>query len=48
MHVLIHGDVARPRGGRAVIERYRDARPAQVIRRPAAEREDIPRSHTLN
>lgn len=32
MHVLIHGDVARPRGGRAVIERYRNARPARVIR----------------
>ena len=28
----VHGDIARPRGSRAVIERYRDARPAQVIR----------------
>ena len=32
MHVLVHGDVARPRGGRAVIERYRNARPARVVR----------------
>ena len=28
----VHGDVARPGGGRAVIERYRNARPARVIR----------------
>ena len=28
----VHRDVARPRGGRAVIERYRNARPARVIR----------------
>ena len=28
----VHGDIARPRGGRAVIERYRNARPARVIR----------------
>ena len=32
MHVLVHGDVARPHGGRAVIERYRNARPARVVR----------------
>ena len=32
MHVLIHGDVARSSGGRAVIERYRNARPARVVR----------------
>ena len=32
MHVLVHGDVARSGGGRAVIERYRNARPARVVR----------------
>ena len=32
MHVLVHGDVARSSGGRAVIERYRNARPARVVR----------------
>ena len=28
----VHGDIARPGGGRAVIERYRNARPARVVR----------------
>lgn len=28
----VHGDVARPGGGRAVIEHYRNARPARVVR----------------
>ena len=32
MHVLVHGDIARSGGGRAVIERYRNARPARVVR----------------